>query len=551
MAIVLVVFLGVNYVLQPIWTDWNMRNTTYGYYEEPKNTVETLFLGASTFSVGIIPMQLYEDYGISSYNAGTESQPLMASYYLAEEFYRLNPETLDTIILDASILRDVPLESMYKKVLDSIRWYSPVKFRFAWDLSDGDSDFWSNLIPLLSYHDRWEELTTEDFQKYSYNLATYTRGYYFITESRLDRSDDYTEIALPNSVLQDDEEADFNEESLIYFSKLVEFCNSHNIHLTILKTPQDDWTDADHNAAATLAASVNLEFYDFNYEPLLTKIGYNGAFDRWDEKHLNYYGASELTDWLGWYLTETCGNRDVRGDAAYAFLEEELTDYHRQTVSIELEQITDPAEYLAYLADEDGYAVFLTAKEDASVSLTDEQRETFADLGLTKLSDLSSDTAYLAVLDNGRIMERTMTMEEADIGEDSDEAADTTDEEEAGLTADTDETDEAEENNADVLSLEGNLIGGVSYAITSGMSDASIQIDGEEYSRWGRGLNIVVYDKKLQIIVDRTSFDTYASPEREEPVNEETLQKALKAGKEETLSGQLLDLYLYDQLRQE
>ncbi len=502
LAIVLALLLCVGYVLQPIWTDWNMRNTTYGYYKKPKDTVETLFLGSSASTVGVIPMQLYEDYGIASYNAGTESQPLMASYYLAEEFERRNPDTLDTIVLEVSMLRDTALESMYVKVLDSMRWYSPVKFRFAWDLSEDFSGFLTHLIPALSYHDRLEELSAEDFQKASYDLATYTRGYYFVTGSRLDRVEDESEIPLPNGTVQEDTVSALDEEALSYFADLLSFCDSHDIQLMLYKTPQDDWTDADHNAVEDLAESEGLSFYDFNYEPLLEAIDYNGATDRLDENHMNYYGATELTDWLGRYLAEECDNRDVRGDAAYSFMEEELTDYHRQIISITLDEITDPAEYLSYLAGGSDYAVFISSKEDASVSLTEAQRETFDELGLAKLSDLSSGMAYLAVLDNGRIMERTETLDEtvdeADVGENG-EASDATDEEEE----------------EDALILEGTLIGGTAYALSSGASVSSIQIEGEEYSRWSRGLNIVVYDKKLNLVVDRAAFDTYASPVRD------------------------------------
>ncbi len=539
LAIALALLVGATYVVRPIWTDWNMRNTTYGYYEEPKDTVETLFLGSSASTVGVIPMQLYEDYGICSYNAGTESQPLMASYYLAEEFYRRNGETLDTIVLEASKLRDVAPDSLYIKVLDSLKW-SPVKIRFLWDFSEDLSDLLSHAIPLLSYHDRWEELTAEDFEKASYNLATYTRGYYFVTDSRLDRAENYAAIPLPNEILESEEVSSLDEEALTYFAKLADFCVSHEIQLTLIKTPQDDWTDEDHNATEALAGENGVAFYDFNYEPLLSEIDYNGAVDRMDENHMNYYGAVNLTDWLGKYLTEECGNQDVRGTASYAFLEEELIDYHRAILSTELEQTMDPAEYLSSLLAEDDYAVLISAKGEADAMLTEEQRRVFADLGLTKLSGLSSRTAYAAVIEDGRILEMT--------GTENEEPNDS----EAGMDAveatGAEEADETEED-APVLSLGGKLTSGLSYAMTSGESDASIQIDGTEYSRWSDGLNFVVYDKKLEQVVDRAAFNTALSSERDRPVSEETLREVLETEGEDALDGDLLQLFWYDELR--
>ena len=103
----------LNFFFQPIWKDWNNYSTIYGFYEEPQNTIETIFLGSSVTINGITPMELYENNGVCAYNLGTEQQPLLASYYWLLEADRLHNETLKTVVLDTSMLRRTPDRAYY------------------------------------------------------------------------------------------------------------------------------------------------------------------------------------------------------------------------------------------------------------------------------------------------------------------------------------------------------------------------------------------------------------------------------------------------------
>ncbi|MCD8220930.1 MAG: hypothetical protein LUD07_01830 [Clostridiales bacterium] len=77
----ILLFGGCSFILIPIWLDWNNYSTFQGFYKESENTIETVFLGPSSIVSAIIPAELYEDYGICSYNLGSEMQPMLASYY--------------------------------------------------------------------------------------------------------------------------------------------------------------------------------------------------------------------------------------------------------------------------------------------------------------------------------------------------------------------------------------------------------------------------------------------------------------------------------------
>ncbi len=536
-AVAAVIFAGVNFLVRPVWTDeYHLYDTVNGFYEEPEDTIETIFLGTSDVIVGITPMELYENYGICSYNLGTVGQPMMASYYWLEEAYRLHSETLDTVVLDVSRLKFGTSQNdpRYIQAFEYMR-FSKVKYHFIRDFSDNFIEDILYMMPALSFHDRWNELSGADFSEYKHDVAAYDRGYDLRIDTALDTYDSYSDFSIPFYALESDAETNTNSEDLSYFERIIDFCEEHSLKLVLIKTPQsgtNPWSDAAHNTAQSLADQYQLDFIDFNYLPYINDIEFNFATDSYDEVHMNYYGASKLTDWLGSYLVETCGNRDVRGDEKYAFMEDELEDYNRKIIQTELCDITDPADYLSDILQKKDYAVFIAVKDDACDSLTEAQRESFEEMGLTELSQLTTHASYLAVIDDGIVITEQMQEQDQEY-------------------IDSVNTDEGGEE-ALCISYSGKLSHGLTYSVESGGyimgNKSSIQIDGTEYSPNKRGLNIVVYDKKSKQVVDQASFDTYASPERDKPDNEAALEEAIADEGSGALSGKLLELYRYDRL---
>ena len=167
MLIGTILFMISNFFYQPVWRNWNNYDTTRGFYEEPENTIETVFLGASIIVNGITPSELYRDYGVCSYNLGTEQQPMMASYYWLLEAERLHSKTLKTVILDTSMLRRTPDDAFYQKALDGMR-FSSVKVQAVMDYAENFNDALSYLVPVLEYHTRWDSIDVTDFEKKNY-----------------------------------------------------------------------------------------------------------------------------------------------------------------------------------------------------------------------------------------------------------------------------------------------------------------------------------------------------------------------------------------------
>ncbi len=499
-VLVLTVLLGLNSFMQPVWFNWNNYYTTEGFYEEPENTLETVFVGASIVTSGFTPTELYDQYGICAYNLGLEQQPMLATYYWTEEAYRLHPETLKTVVFDVSGLRSgSPNESFYHKSFDNMQ-FSEVKLRAIMDYKNvsfsdikslGDivklknslKDTFSFLIPFISYHDRWAELETTDFSKYGVDPINGTRGYYYLSRTFIQRTPD--EVELLNTVLDEKAETtELDDYAMTYFYKLVDFCKEKDLQLLLIKTPTLRWSSSLHNTIVEYAEEYDLDFIDFNYSPYYEQLNYVQPYDSFDGKHLNYYGASKLTSAVGKYLVENCGATDVRNNERYAHMDEQLREYKSRIVNqVDLIASNDVSEYLETAVNDDT-TVFISVKDDCSATLTDEQRDYFRSIGLEKLSGISSYDSYLAVIDKGEVVHEELNKK----------------------------TDKA-------ITFSGALTNGTEYSLTSGMASkenvSSCKIGGKDHSKNSRGINITVYSNGISEVVNSTAFDTTAANYRQ------------------------------------
>jgi len=505
-----ILFTISNFFYQPVWKSWNNYDTTRGFYKEPGNTIETVFVGASTIVNGIIPTELYRDYGICAYNLGTEEQPMLASYYWMLEAERLHKKTLKTVVLDVSMMRRTPIASAYQKALDGMQ-FSTIKVQAVNDYSDKKENALTYLFPVLEYHNRWDSLNITDFQKKGYEVQLSTRGYNFDEGSVIDNCG-ADQIALSDYYVDENvEESALDKEALYYLKKMIKYCDDNELKLVLIKTPAiGAWSMSDHNAIEKIAEQNQLNFMDFNYEPYIDEMQYNEATDNKDWTHLNYYGARKLTNWLGQYLLEECENTDNRNSAKYRYMQTELKNYEAYISEVlELKESTDVTTYLQSALKDADNVIFLTVKDEAAMALEETQRDYLKKIGLKKLATIDSQDSYIGIIDSDGV-----TYEKIDRMKKHSELQTETDNSMDGLNLQKikkirkENTTEAEKNltyyydidNETNVKLKsgGYMMGNMSSCI----------IKGEEYSRNTRGINIIVYNKKADKVINSRTFDT-------------------------------------------
>ena len=89
-----------------------MLPTTLSYlnfYEMEEDTIDVLFMGSSLAATSYIPQELYDRYGITSYNLASEKQSPVISYYWLKEALRY--QSPKVLILDCYYLFRIAIPS--------------------------------------------------------------------------------------------------------------------------------------------------------------------------------------------------------------------------------------------------------------------------------------------------------------------------------------------------------------------------------------------------------------------------------------------------------
>ncbi|MBQ7118134.1 MAG: hypothetical protein IJN88_07985 [Clostridia bacterium] len=483
-----IVLLFLNSFFKPEWTKWNNYYTTKGFYEEPENTIETVFLGASVMQSSVSPMEMYAEHGIDSYNLGTEQQPVLGSYYWLKETYDYHSETLKNVVFDVSALRSKSKDSFYHKCFDNMR-FSKNKIQGAYEYKKKDiGDTVSFLVPLLSYHGRWSSLEESDFTKHTWEADTGTRGYYYIKNSYF-RKEGLDGVVINSPILNENAEpAELIDHSLEYLDKMVKFCEEKGLKLVFVKTATRIWDSELHNAVQNIADSYGIEFYDFNFDPLFSTNGFIHAYDSGsDGKHLNYYGAHKFSRWMGDFLVKECGATDVRDNPKYDFMKDQYKEYEARVLQhVDLASSKSVTEYLS-IAFKGQNTVLLSVKKNAVGALSEADKAFFRESGLTKFADLTAGDSYVAVVQNGQVLY---------------------------------EMTGSEKGTENPISYKGVLGDGkTTFRVESGGeftgNTADIIIDEKSAMETGDGLNILVYSDELETALYTTRFNTANTTKRD------------------------------------
>lgn len=130
----------------------------YQYADE----YDVLFLGSSHVLNGFIPMELWNSYGITSYNLGFSGSRIAMNYWVLENVLQYTQPKL--VILDCAYLKDEKAstnKNYNHAIFDDMR-HLPTKIRAIFDLFDSAEDRLRYLFPLSIYHNRWSTFVKEE-----------------------------------------------------------------------------------------------------------------------------------------------------------------------------------------------------------------------------------------------------------------------------------------------------------------------------------------------------------------------------------------------------
>ena len=272
----LVIFSFVQAVFLPHWPTETDKYKTF--YELEENCIDVLFLGNSHQYCSIYPMELYNDFGIRSFNLGSAGQTLQQSYYQLREAYRTQKVKyvfLDVLGLFSNEDENGSFDYHYAMIV-SMKNGEP-KYEFAKRFANDDQELAQVFLPLLKFHDRWNALSEDDFMRENTDKSKGKYGAYF--SSKVSRYLGFNKIKEQSEIVTDDSYLAFykeneataatvspytiNSESEVYFKKIVEFCKNNGIVLVTIKAPgYTSWNEKRHDVVFDFLENYQLEFVD-------------------------------------------------------------------------------------------------------------------------------------------------------------------------------------------------------------------------------------------------------------------------------------------------
>lgn len=289
-----------------------VKNESYSkswefYQNSNPNEYDLLIIGSSHLTMSISPLQLWNEYEITSYNMADFGQTMNENYWILK--YALEKMQPKLVVLDAyGLFVDETIVTKNSENFHSNVDAMPLcgtKISMIKDIVSEDERLYY-FFPLSYIHEQWGQ------NSYKKSLDTL----YSFKGEALDTRD--VEQNVPIYDLSKERENDLvtrNESSSTsreYMRKSIELCKEKGINVLLLNTPSrysDDkqaWT----NSANTLAEEYGVEFLELNR---LNKL-VNLATDFRDEGHVNSSGARKITTYLGDYVLKNYNVKTDRDD---------------------------------------------------------------------------------------------------------------------------------------------------------------------------------------------------------------------------------------------
>lgn len=248
---------------------------------EADNTIEVIFCGDSECYSSFCPLQMYQEFGFTSYVCATSAQRLCDTYAILENTFKT--QSPKVVVLETNCL--------YRNSTS------------ASEDEDSVMQFLSKHMPVFAYHSDWKNL-----------------GGGFIERGRSMQGQDFKGFVLRKSVIpytggaymnKTDIAEDFSDDTYEYLDKILKLCQEHNAKLMLVSVPSPkNWSYERHNAVTEWVKMNDVAYVDLNLEHNVDIDWLTDTKDGGD--HLNFVGAKKATHFMGEYLFNNYALSDRR-----------------------------------------------------------------------------------------------------------------------------------------------------------------------------------------------------------------------------------------------
>lgn len=327
-------------------------NNRYASFFSEKNQIDVIFLGSSHVRNAIFPMELWNDYGITSYNLAGNGNTIPVSYWILVN--ALDYQTPKVVVMDVfDMWPGRKISTLWEQLHVALNAFplSIHKYQAMQDLIDDENMLdgddipvydkrWELLFDLGEYHTRWSSLGEEDFDN----------------KSKLESNSAIWKGAEPTSAVVPRDEHIYVENDNLYYDeiakdylvRMIELCANKNIDLLLINTGYDcsDEAKCFADSVNEIAGQYKISYIDFTELDIISFE--SDLYTSGQNTHVNFSGGEKITSFIGQRLSTQYQLSDYRDDKKY---ESWWSDYQRF--------VNDKADYLRQQSSLDSYLMFL------------------------------------------------------------------------------------------------------------------------------------------------------------------------------------------------
>lgn len=275
-------------------TNTNLRHFQFvrGFFEEPDNSLDAVFIGPSNVFASWIASVAWEKYDLKIRSLTSSGLGGDSVKTVVQHIQKRQPNALYIVCTNGFLWSSNPAAK------HDLSDYWPIddKPKLVWDFCKegliASSDVLEYLFPIVRFHSRWFQLQKEDFH-YSFNgLKGENLSGYFLG-SKVDVSSDFN-LSEKREEL-DPVAAEALNDFLLY-------CQGNSIRVLFVEIP---WAASEHDKAMCnhVADVISSKGFDVaKLSDFLNDIKLDPMQDFYDIHHTNIHGALKITDYLSQYL---------------------------------------------------------------------------------------------------------------------------------------------------------------------------------------------------------------------------------------------------------
>lgn len=338
-AILLLIFcillFSLNNVMQ--WQDEASYQNIAGFYEEPADTLDAVYIGSSNVFVFWNSLLAWREYGIAVYPFASNGNIFFSTEYLIKEARKTQPDAL--FIVNVNTLTDGAVRDAAITRLTGPMPFSFNKLTLIHHLCElGDYSFEDRMafyLPIIRFHSRWNELEKRDF-------GIELNG---LKGSQTDISYGVAVDISENYILTD-EVTELSDKIISSTESLLDYCEKENVNVLFVTVPQLRESEEDVVRYNSLNALIEERGYKtLNLMGKTDEIGLDLKDDFYNSHHTNYHGSAKFTYYLSQYLISNYGFEDKRDDERYDSWNTALTGYEAYIPKLLLDIELRPGAY--------------------------------------------------------------------------------------------------------------------------------------------------------------------------------------------------------------